>query len=775
MGTKSKKINSCALVASGLLGLLMTPLSAAKNTDNNKTDEQEDTVFREIIVTAEKRNESLQDLSQAVTALFGEDLDAKNIISFVDLSSIAPGVTITKNEGFKSVIAIRGIGNEANQNAIANPSVSYHLDGVYIASPFAIQTDFLDLERIEILRGPQGTLFGQNSTGGAVNVITSTPTMDDVFGSADFSYGTYNAIRARASVNVPLGDNTAIRASISKNSHDGYSKNIVLNQELDDADNLAARVKLLWQPSDTFSLNLTGQYFDAKANGAAQKSILDDTPGARNLAQDSLGKFTLQSSVYSAIAEWELSSVTVKSLTSYQKDDVLIERDNDRTDLASLPPFTLLPSWYDPETNKQKTVTQEINIISNEQLFGSVDWIAGMFYLDTEVEVSIRERIDFGFDGVFDPFTVDQVLAYGGDVGFITDSKPTRQSLSFYAQGTHNQSDDLRFIAGIRHTSDEINSTVTNFFGREGTEDIHRKTNEVTGRLAVEFDAGESTMIYGSYTRGFKPGGANLTFGRESVIAPAIVLPIFEDEKIDSFEVGIKTDLLDGRVRANMAAFFYQYENMQFQATDPEIFQGGVGNIPESEISGAELELLASIADNWILDVKLSVLDTKITSSFLALDNVLSDSATNALLFPVCGGNLFCDEIQVARAGAIRDVKGNELAKSPGMSADMSLRYENDMEDLGLFTATFQYTYRGGFEQRIFNNPTTDNVPSYNTFNTVLSLSTLDQKWKFDLMAMNIFDKDGINARFTDVFGVGSTSDELIPPRQIIGRVTYYF
>ena len=132
-------------------------------------------MFEEVLVTAEKRSESLQDLSQAITVLGGADLDNRQIASFVDLSAIAPGVNIAKNEGFKTVITIRGVGNEANQNAIANPSVSYHLDGIYVASPFALQTDFLDLERIEVLRGPQGTLFGQNSTGGAINIITTAP------------------------------------------------------------------------------------------------------------------------------------------------------------------------------------------------------------------------------------------------------------------------------------------------------------------------------------------------------------------------------------------------------------------------------------------------------------------------------------------------------------------------------------------------------------------------------------------------------------------------
>ena len=181
----------------------------------NAVAQDERPLLEEIIVTAEKRSESLQDLSQAVTALSGEDIDNRNITSFVDLSSIAPGVTVAKNEGFKTVISIRGVGNETNQNASANPSVSYHLDGIYVASPYALHTDFLDIERIEVLRGPQGTLFGQNSTGGAINVITQAPDTEEFFGNADLTVGNYGLIRTRGSVNVPMSDTLALRASVS--------------------------------------------------------------------------------------------------------------------------------------------------------------------------------------------------------------------------------------------------------------------------------------------------------------------------------------------------------------------------------------------------------------------------------------------------------------------------------------------------------------------------------------------------------------------------------
>jgi iron complex outermembrane receptor protein len=467
--------------------------------------------------------------------------------------------------------------------------------------------------------------------------------------------------------------------------------------------------------------------------------------------------------------EWDLGAVTLKSLTSYQNDDIAIQRDNDRHDYRTLPPFFLLQSYFDPETNEQKTTTQEFNLISNEPAFGRLDWVAGVFYLDTEVDISILERLDFGFDGVFDDFTLDDIYAYGGDVGFISDSKPERESISVYGQGTWSFTDNVRMVAGLRYTEDEVYSAVTNFYGREGTEILEIESEKVTGRLAVEVDLGDSTMAYASYTRGFKPGGSNLTFGREDVVSPIVVLPVFEEETIDAYEVGLKTDLADGRVRLNGAAFFYTYDNLQYQATDPEVFQGGVGNIPESEIMGAELELGAFVTDSLIFDARLAWLDTEITASHLALDNVESEAATNALLAQ--GLSLFSPEVEIARAGEIADVKGNELAKTPGFTANLALTYSTAMGGWGDFDGTLSYTHRGDFRHRIFNNPTTDEVDSYDTIDLVLRFSPNDANWRIELIGKNLTDEDGINARFTDVFGVGATGDQFIPPRQLMARV----
>ena len=730
-------------------------------------------MFEEIIVTAEKRSESLQDLSQAVTVLSGIDLDNRQISTFVDLSAIAPGVNIAKNEGFKTVITIRGVGYETNQNAIATPSVSYHLDGIYVASPYSLQTDFLDLERIEVLRGPQGTLFGQNSTGGAINVITRAPTTDETYGSADLTMGNYGLLKTRAVINKPLSENLAMRASFISNSRDGFTENLTNGQDLDDADSVSARVRLSYEPSDIFRANFMAQVFDEDRNGSAQKGIIDPTPDPRQLRQNSPTEHKLNAQLYSAVLEWDRENFSIKSLTSYQVDDILVRRDNDRNDLDYLPPFALLPSEYDPETNKQTTITQEINLVSSEPIFGKLDWVAGLFYLNTEIEISILERLDFGFDGVFDPFTTSDVFGYSGDFGFITNSTPERDSTSFYGQGTWNHSDSLRTVFGLRHTKDEVYSAVTNFYGRSGTDILETDGNKVTGRLVVEKDIDDDTMLYGSFTRGYKPGGSNLTYGREDVVAQIVVLPTFQEEIVDAFEVGLKTDLADGRVRLNTAAFLYNYEGLQYQATDPEVFEGGVGNIPDSEIYGAELELSTFLSDSVILDLRMSWLDTEITANHLALDNVESEAATNALLAQGIG--LFSNDVQVARAGRIQNVKGNELAKTPSFTGNVALNWSND-HNWGELKGTLQYTYRGGFKHRIFNNSQTDLVPNYDVLDIMLGFYPASaENQHFEIIGKNLFDQDGINARFTDVFGVGATGDELIAPRQIMLRFVTQF
>lgn len=750
-----------------------------------------ESIIEEVVVTAEKRAASLQDVSKSVTALTEEELETKNIVDFVGLSAIAPGVTVAKNEGYKTVISIRGVGDETNQNAIAAPSVALHMDGIFIASKFSLRTDFIDLERIEVLRGPQGTLFGQNSTGGTINVISKKPTLDEVSGKVDLTLGDYGLTKTRGAINLPLSDSVATRMSFVLTDRDGFTDNIVTGQDLDDANHVSFRSDWIVELSDSSSLRLFGQYFDADNNGAAMKGLDDATSDPRKLAQDSRSEYELSSEIIGAILDVDLGFAGLKVLASKQEDDIYVMRDNDRHNLGDvhasgpLAGIPYIPAEYRPETSVVDTTTFEVNLISNEPLNGKVDWILGALYFDHEIANSIYEVKDVNnikqvaqIDGAYAPYIHDPVCAtdpfagvcfaaYDAELGFVSEAYPKRESKSLYGQATYNVRDDMRFIFGLRYTEDSFSSDVTNFFGLQ-TYLIEDEIDETTGRLAIERDIDEDTMIYASYTKGFKPGGSNLTFGYPeddegfgAQPAPQLIFPLFESEIIDAYEFGIKTDLLEGRMRANISAFSYDYENLQFQSTDPDIYRGGVANIPESEMSGLELELIGVLSDSLTMDLRVAFLDTEITADYEALDNIKAE--------------LYFFGEEPLRYALRENIKGNQLAKSPEFTANLGLQYVTQLESGRSLRSTAELIHRGDFQQRVFNSPFVDRVDEYTVLNFTASLDLNDDNWGLDLMLLNATDEDGMNSAMTDVFGVAGTGIELIPPRQVMGRVSYEF
>ena len=745
-------------------------------------------VIEDVIVTAEKRSESVQDISQSVTAITEDDLDAKNINSFVDLSAIVPGVTVAKNEGYKTVISIRGVGNETNQNAIAAPSVAFHMDGIFIASPFSLQTDFIDVERIEVLRGPQGTLFGQNSTGGAINVISKKPSTEGYSNSSDVTLGSYAQTKFRSSSNIPLSDKLATRFSFSTNKRDGFSENTVTGQELDDANSLSIRSDWLYELSDVSTLRVFGQYFEIDRNGSAMRGIDDTSGDARRLSQDTISNHDLTSMVVAAIYENDLGFANLKVMASIQDDDISVTRDNDRHnfgDLVGVIPglgsgATYQRAEFAPETSIVETNTFEINLVSNEPIFGALDWTVGAFYMEHDIENHIRGYRDNNNDGQItyecsSPLAVigscyehdygipGRFAVFDAEYDFVTDAFPSRESYSIYAQTTYSFNDDFRLVSGIRYSEDTFTTNVSNFYNVDVFE-AAGEVDKVTGKVVGEYDLSDQTMAYWSFSQGFKPGGSNLTYGyteaediiAERPVAPAMVFQTYQSETIEAFEVGIKTDLLDGKARANIALFTYDYDNLQFQATDPDPYRGGVANIPQSEMNGIEVEFTALLSDSLTMDMNLAFLDSEVTSSYEVLDNVD--------VYQYFFGE------EDLRYGLREDVKGNKLAKSPEFTADINLTYETTLSSGNEFSSIVQFVRRGDFEQRVSNNTLVDSIDSYNLFNVTASIDFVSSNTGVDFMLLNIADKDGINSSMTDVFGVAATGLEYIAPRQFMVR-----
>jgi iron complex outermembrane receptor protein len=644
------------------------------------------------------------------------------------------------------------------------------------------------VERIEVLRGPQGTLFGQNSTGGAINVISKKPSTEGYSNSSDVTLGSYAQTKFRSSSNIPLSDKLATRFSFSTNKRDGFSENTVTGQELDDANSLSIRSDWLYELSDVSTLRVFGQYFEIDRNGSAMRGIDDTSGDARRLSQDTISNHDLTSMVVAAIYENDLGFANLKVMASIQDDDISVTRDNDRHnfgDLVGVIPglgsgATYQRAEFAPETSIVETNTFEINLVSNEPIFGALDWTVGAFYMEHDIENHIRGYRDNNNDGQItyecsSPLAVigscyehdygipGRFAVFDAEYDFVTDAFPSRESYSIYAQTTYSFNDDFRLVSGIRYSEDTFTTNVSNFYNVDVFE-AAGEVDKVTGKVVGEYDLSDQTMAYWSFSQGFKPGGSNLTYGyteaediiAERPVAPAMVFQTYQSETIEAFEVGIKTDLLDGKARANIALFTYDYDNLQFQATDPDPYRGGVANIPQSEMNGIEVEFTALLSDSLTMDMNLAFLDSEVTSSYEVLDNVD--------VYQYFFGE------EDLRYGLREDVKGNKLAKSPEFTADINLTYETTLSSGNEFSSIVQFVRRGDFEQRVSNNTLVDSIDSYNLFNVTASIDFVSSNTGIDFMLLNIADKDGINSSMTDVFGVAATGLEYIAPRQFMVR-----
>jgi iron complex outermembrane receptor protein len=580
----------------------------------------------------------------------------------------------------------------------------------------------------------------------------------------------------------------ATRFSFSTNKRDGFSENTVTGQELDDANSLSIRSDWLYELSDVSTLRVFGQYFEIDRNGSAMRGIDDTSGDARRLSQDTISNHDLTSMVVAAIYENDLGFANLKVMASIQDDDISVTRDNDRHnfgDLVGVIPglgsgATYQRAEFAPETSIVETNTFEINLVSNEPIFGALDWTVGAFYMEHDIENHIRGYRDNNNDGQItyecsSPLAVigscyehdygipGRFAVFDAEYDFVTDAFPSRESYSIYAQTTYSFNDDFRLVSGIRYSEDTFTTNVSNFYNVDVFE-AAGEVDKVTGKVVGEYDLSDQTMAYWSFSQGFKPGGSNLTYGyteaediiAERPVAPAMVFQTYQSETIEAFEVGIKTDLLDGKARANIALFTYDYDNLQFQATDPDPYRGGVANIPQSEMNGIEVEFTALLSDSLTMDMNLAFLDSEVTSSYEVLDNVD--------VYQYFFGE------EDLRYGLREDVKGNKLAKSPEFTADINLTYETTLSSGNEFSSIVQFVRRGDFEQRVSNNTLVDSIDSYNLFNVTASIDFVSSNTGIDFMLLNIADKDGINSSMTDVFGVAATGLEYIAPRQFMVR-----
>ncbi|MFZ5609584.1 MAG: TonB-dependent receptor [Pseudomonadota bacterium] len=627
-------------------------------------------VLEEILVTAEKREASLQDTPVSVTALSGDMLQAIGITNFEDFQFFVPGITITNDS--MAIVNVRGIGTSAFGVA-TDPSVAVYYDGVYIPRPTTGYQDMFDVERLELLRGPQGVLFGRNATGGSLNIISKAPS-DELEGTFGVTIGNLERRTFSGTVSGPLSDRVRARATLMKNDRDGRYKDIVTGEDYQNQDTFAGRFTLAMDVTDAFETVLRADFNRDNETGypstrlsypaefAAAGATIPTRPD--DVAFDTLPQNDVKVWGISATNTYTASAVTFKSITSYRKSTVAQIIDADATDLF-LFDITL--------DENSKTFTQELQLTNNDP--ERLEWILGAFYLN--------EKGDGGI-GLFKPA-----------VAIVIPEANTTNAMAAFGQATYHATDRLRATVGLRlnYEKKDYNYSIA----VNGTEvdagDPKASWTVLTPKFGIDYDFNDDVMAYISATRGFKSGGFQLGDGQP-----------FKPEFLWSYEVGLKSMLLEDHVRANIGAFYYDYSNLQVVE-----YINGVAtttNAGKSQVKGIEAEFAARVAEGFDLNASISYLD-----------------ATYKVYFD----------------GPV-SLAGNTLPNSPKWNLTFGAQHRTPVGDLGFLTLRGDIAWRSKIFFKSTNDPRFANE-DYALINARLAFTPPEENWEIALYGRNLTDK----------------------------------
>ncbi|MEQ8693228.1 MAG: TonB-dependent receptor [Pseudomonadales bacterium] len=759
--------------------------------------------IEEVIVVAEKREQSLQDVAAAVSSINGEDFNALNIDDPFDFSDRIPGLVATEVQGYRRTFAIRGIGNEVPDNAATKPGVAYHVDGVFMSNDFALFQDLVDIERVEVLRGPDGTIYGNSSSGGAVNVITRKPTTDVAEGFVFGEIGSYSTQNLRGSFNIPLSDTIAARISASQRTRDGFTRNIPNPQaspdnvlgafdDLDDENNTSVNAQVLWDATNRFSALLSLQSFDMDTNGPALKGGFDrvsDDP--RTVSHDTTEFFKVENNHATLILDYDAEIANIRGLFSYQTYEMNRQLDADRSSLTANDPAPLaIPVGGDITllgqlpirqhvgglTQRDETVTAELNVVSADTN-SRFDWQFGAFYLSTDVDSDTRNYVDRGRDGA--PVNT-RLIGFGNpDRDFQNSDRRSFESTAFFGQATFDLTESLSLRAGARWTRNEFEDRRCNIFsgcltaeGRTGTPDFPSDSEDnITYKVGFDYHLSDDNLLYTSVSTGIKPAASNNGFV-EDPDGAGFFPEVFDEEEVTAWEIGSKNTFMGQRLQLNLSAYYYDIQNYLFNSAGLNLTGNGVSggsNLPESEVYGLEVEAIAQLSNRFRLDFMLSASESEITEGRFAVDRAEQVNQTAGLTDP--------EQIEATIRGLAEDVTGNELPKIPNLVTNLRFTYTHPVVNEALsgnLHTMLTYAHRGEFYNRVFNSER-DVVEAYDLFHLNFRFVPTDAPWELELNIQNLLDSDEVASVHTDDFFQGVTSFQLLPPRVVTLGATYRF
>jgi iron complex outermembrane receptor protein len=665
----------------------------------------------EIIVTAQKRSENLQAVPTAVTAFGSEALEKRGFTRIEDLSTAVPNLNIVNASDARTAqFTIRGITGQTLFPG-SESSVGIFIDGVYVNNPIAQNFDILDVERVEVLRGPQGTLYGRNTTAGAINLVSRKPT-GEFSGSGLIELGNYNSQRLRAGVGGPLVDGLLYgQVSASYRKRDGLGRNTTRGDEFDTADVASARVALRFTPSDALEINFS---LDGLSEDRVPGSM-DPTPFDRK--DDFNAAISERREVYGANLTVDYafeSGPTLTSISAFRDYDFKRVGDDDGSPLDG---------FISPVTESTWQFSEELRLASpSGQRF---EWVAGAYYLKSKLEGSSTPYVDpdvvFQLNvGVACSLILPAFLcAPGTGDNYIAQEAET---VALFGQGTYRLNDQLSLTLGgraSRETKDFVvrqTSTELPLFMAvaSGTAQVESTTFSPMATLA--FKPNDNINIYGKASKAFKSGGFNT-----SPVATAAQLAniTFADEELWSYEAGIKSTWLDRRLLLNVAAFRIEYKDLQvfrYEETSPGVFSSRITNAASAINYGVEVELQAIPTPGVLLEAGLGYTKSEFDS------------------FPNCG-------VTPTVPPTAEDCSGNQLTYAPKLTFNLSATYDVEVTDALTLSFFGDWSYRDRTYFNIFNDRAFSQG-DYALFNGSITLAKNTGDWAVSLWGENLADKD---------------------------------
>jgi len=679
-------------------------------------------VLDEIVVTAQKREQNLQDVGLAISALTGETLEAKGIDNVLDLQFSVPGLSLGPTIFGSAKASIRGVGS-VNIFPGGDPGVPVHVDGHYVQSTAYLLRDFLDVERVEVLRGPQGTLYGRNAIGGNINVITKRPT-EELEGLVSIDAGNYNRRLLQGVVSGPLTDNLRGRLAISDEKRDGFVENVSTLgvEDLENSDYTSVRASFDYDLAENIQISVSGYHYKDTANTVVNRVLSEfpvgslgpfinyyDVNGAGlNVTVRDPFKISSNAPINqfdevkggSIDFDWSLDSLVFRSLSSYTNDHKLSSLESDGSDVVE---------QEEHDDVLYETFTQEFQLLSNPE--SETQWIVGLFYYD---ERSVKDT-RIVFDSLFDP---------AGDLTlFLSNQNIDAQSLGAFGQVDYPLTDKLNLIVGLRYNEDEktkfergFNNAFPGGMTPEGDfvvrVDENNNWSQVSGKLGLDYHMSEDVMVYMSYSTGYKSGG----FNSDSQIQS------YDPEEVKAYEVGAKSQWADNRLQANVSAFYYDYTDKQELRRDE--FGLILINAAEATSQGIEIELVANPMPDLSIDTTISYLKAE-------YDDFTSIDVANSEL-------------------GLQDLSGNTLPSSPEIKFNLGIEYQWHVGSRGQLSSRIDYSWTDDQYSSFFNRER-DELPSHSFTNARFNWLAADGSWEGSLYVKNLENNEVISSRFDGV------------------------